>query len=126
MPELQGETSDLEKRSAQLAAMPPQQLLGYIAALMEVLLRAQTSNSKVVLEALAQGIKITGEVKVDDVLPLKVEVENAYPIKVEIENDPLEPVTVVVKEIEQEVKVEVSNLPISVEVSNTPLEVTTD
>jgi hypothetical protein len=120
--------SALETRAAQLAQMQPQQLLAYIAALMETVLQTQVTFSKAVMDALGKEIRVTGAVTIkdNDWLPLKVEVEN-YPLEVKISNEK------VAVEVKNEVKidadsisplhVEVTNSPLDVEVTNTPLEV---
>lgn len=114
----QDEISDLNLRAKQLGNMQPQQLLAYIAALLE----SQIAQSKAILNLLAHDLKVTGTVKVEtDVFPLKVEVDDTHPLEVEVRNT----VEVEVKNYDPiEVKVDNSSFePLRVQVTNTPLEV---
>ncbi len=110
MTEAVSQKSILEKRATELSTMPPQQLLGYIAAILEVLLERQAHTSSEILGLLLTGVVVSGSVSIDNTVSVKV--ENISPVHVEVDN---------------KVAVEVNDgIPLQVEVTNTPLEVTSD
>jgi len=58
--------SQINKRAALLATMSPQQILGYIAALMEISIHTQDNFFESITEHLSKGINITGNVEIDN------------------------------------------------------------
>jgi len=110
--------------------MSSQQLLGYIAALMELMLQTQRADSAFLRKSLLDGDGI--HVYADDQFPLKVEISNPDPVEVQVKNGSNDPLPVKSEEYDPLhvaiVKVELDDFrlssPIPVEVTNTPLEVT--
>lgn len=58
------EAYDISDRAAELAQMKPQELLGYIAALLELVARNQVGSTEAILADLSGTITVTGDVEV--------------------------------------------------------------
>ncbi len=60
------ESNKIDERAAELAQMPAQQLLGYIAALLEVVAVNQVRSATEVLDKLDGPFEVWGTVSVDN------------------------------------------------------------
>jgi hypothetical protein len=63
----------LEKRAANLAQLPAQQILARIGALLELLLMNQSNSSSDILQALQYGVQVTGTVDVGNTVDVSIQ-----------------------------------------------------